>query len=87
MMKSAEDRRMVMSGLGFEDITKPVDGKNLHWACDKNVEMPVKLRASGPGSEAPQTIPEMFYGITQKYKNRPALHVERGGKKICFTFE
>jgi len=44
MLKSAEERRMVMSGPGFEDITKPVDGKNLHWACDKNVEMPVKLR-------------------------------------------
>ena len=44
MNKTNDDRLVMMSGPGFEDLTKPMNGKNFHWTCDKNAEIPIKLR-------------------------------------------
>lgn len=52
-----DDRVVIMSTQGYNNLVKPENGKGLHWVCDINAELPVKIRQSGPGSERPTTIP------------------------------
>ena len=51
-----DDRVVVMSSQGYKDLVNPVNGKGLHWVTDINAEIPIKVRASGPGSEKPITL-------------------------------
>jgi long-chain-fatty-acid--CoA ligase ACSBG len=82
----SEDRVVVMSSSGFSDLIQPEGGKNFHWTTDKNVELPIKIRATGVGSERPRTLPEAFYETTQAHTNYPALFVERNGKVLQWTW-
>ena len=56
----ADDRVVLMSAQGYKNLVNPADGKGLHWVTDVNSEIPIKLRQSGPGSEKPTTICELF---------------------------
>jgi len=49
----ADDRVIVMSSQGYKALVNPVNGKGLHWVTDVTAEIPIKLRASGCGSEKP----------------------------------
>ena len=77
MNKPNDDRLIMMSGPGFEDLTKPEGGRNLHWTVDKNSEIPIKLRQNGVGSETPQTMLELFWETKEKYKSSPCMFVQR----------
>jgi hypothetical protein len=54
---SGDDRNVIMSGKGFADLVKPEKGKNYHWTCDVNVEIPVKVKPTGFASVTPKTLP------------------------------
>ncbi len=55
-----DDRVVVMSPQGYKALVNPVNGKGLHWVTDVHSEIPIKVKQSGPGSEKPQTVSEMF---------------------------
>jgi hypothetical protein len=52
-----EERIVMMSTKGYSNLVGQPDGKNLYWTSDIEVELPIKVRPSGPGSEPPTIIP------------------------------
>jgi long-chain-fatty-acid--CoA ligase ACSBG len=76
-----------MSSQGYKNLVNPVDGKGLHWVTDVNAEIPVKLKPSGPGSEKPITVSEMFLAAVKKRGPNNALFVERNGKVVTWTWD
>ena len=59
----------------------------MHWTNDINTELPIKLRPNGPGSEAPRTVPIQFIETAEKYRDKPALRIERNNKEITLTWK
>lgn len=53
---------------------------------DVNSEIPVKIRSSGIGSERPTTVNELFFDQVKRSGDRAALHVERDGKPLMWTW-
>ena len=55
-----EDRIVVMSSKGYQNLVNSQDGKNLYWTTDIDTELPIKVKTSGFGSESPMTLTELF---------------------------
>ena len=77
----------MMSSQGYKDLVNPADGKGLYWTSDINVELPIKVRQNGAGSERPFTLCELFKNTVEGGGDRPAMYVERGGKYISWTWK
>lgn len=75
-----------MSSQGYKSLVNPVNGKGLHWVTDVNSEIPIKVRSSGPGSEKPVTIPQLFFNQVKQSGPRNAIFVERNGKPVTWTW-
>lgn len=82
----SEDRVVMMSAAGYQSQVNPENGKGLHWCCDINDELPVKMRPSGPGSEIPFTMCQLFQNAVNSGKDRTSMWVERNGTKLCWTW-
>ena len=82
----SDDRVVMMSAAGYKGLVDTKDGKGLHWTCDINDELPVKMRQSGPGSEVPFTLCQLFTNAVRSGQDRPAMWVERDGQKLCWTW-
>jgi long-chain-fatty-acid--CoA ligase ACSBG len=82
----ADDRIVTMSASGYKSLINSSNGKGLHWTTDVHSELPVKVRTSGPGSERPLTVPQFFLNQVKVSGDRNALHVERGGKALTWTW-
>jgi hypothetical protein len=76
----ADDRLIMMSVPGYKNLVNTENGKGLHWATDVHAELPIKMRASGPGSERPVTIPKLFFDCVKQNGTRNSVFVEREGK-------
>ena len=50
-MIGREDKIIMMSPEGYSKLVDTTDGKNLFWTSDLNVELPIKMKQYGPGSE------------------------------------
>ena len=81
-----DDRVVMMSSQGYNKLVSSENGKGLHWTCDINSELPIKLRQSGPGSERPFTMCQLIQNAVKNGGDRPAMYVERGGKYLCWTW-
>lgn len=81
-----DDRVVMMSSSGYQQLVNTSNGKGLHWTSNIHDELPVKMRQSGPGSEVPFTMPQMFQNAVNSGQDRPAMWIERGGAKICWTW-
>ena len=81
-----DDRVVMVSANGYQQLVKPENGKGLHWSCDVHDELPVKMRQSGPGSEVPYTLSQMYLNSVQSGGDRPAMWVERDDNKLCWTW-
>ena len=83
-----EDERVVlMSTKGYQSLTASDNGKNLFWTADMDYELPIKIKSFGPGSEAPRTVAQAFYDISEKQGEKPALWIERNGKVLCWSWK
>ena len=51
-----DDRVVTMSASGYKALINSTNGKGLHWVTDVESELPVKVKASGVGSERPMTV-------------------------------
>ena len=76
----------MMSAAGYLNLVNPENGKGLHWTCDVNDELPVKMRQNGPGSEVPYTLSQMFTNAVHSGGDRPSMWVERNETKLCWTW-
>ena len=72
-----DDRVVMMSANGYQNLVNPEGGKGLHWSCNISDELPIKMRRSGPGSEVPFTLCQMFTSAVKSGGDRPAMWVER----------
>ena len=81
-----EDRIALVSTKGYQQLIGSTDGKNLWWTTDIDVELPIKVRQFGPGSEPPMTIPDLFKRTTAKQGDKPAFYIERQGKVLSQTW-
>ena len=75
-----------MSTAGYKNLVNPQNGKGLHWICDINSELPVKINQSGPGSERPTTLPQMFLSAVKAGGDRVSMLVEREGKVATWSW-
>ena len=82
----SDDRVIQMSTAGYHGLVNPEEGKGLHWSCNIHDELPVKMRTSGPGSEAPFTLCQMFLNAVRSGGDRPSMWVERNDQKLCWTW-
>lgn len=49
-----------MSTKGYQSLVNAKDGKDLYWTTEIDTELPIKVKTTGFGSEAPITLPELF---------------------------
>ena len=82
-----DDDRVLMMSMSKALEGADHDGKGLHWTCNVDDELPIKMRQNGPGSEMPTTLCDLFTDAVRKGGNSPALWVERDNKKICWTWD
>ena len=82
----SDDRVVMISAGGYQELVKPEAGKGLHWTCNIEDELPVKMRQSGCGSETPITLCQYFTNAVQAGGDRAALWVERNDVKISWTW-
>ena len=54
--------------------------KNIFWTTDYSIELPIIVKKSGPGSETPFTLIQLFNGAVEKYGDKVILKVRKGGK-------
>jgi long-chain-fatty-acid--CoA ligase ACSBG len=59
-----EDETIYISAPGFERLMARYDGENggkdILWTTDYNLELPIRMKKSGCGSETPSTLIEEF---------------------------
>ena len=81
-----DDRVVMMSAARCQTLTNSTDGKDVHWCTDVHDELPVKMRQSGPGSEVPFTLCDMFMAAVRAGQDRPAMWIERNNQKLCWSW-
>ena len=81
-----DDRVVMVSSEGYKSLLQSDSGKGLNWTCDIRSELPIKMKPSGPGSERPFTVCQMFMNSVKSGSDRPAMYVEREGKKLCYSW-
>ena len=81
-----DDRVVMVSSQGYKKLINSEDGKGLHWTCDINDELPIKMRSSGEGSERPFTLCQFFLNACNSGKERNSMLVERDNKKLIWTW-
>ena len=78
---------ITMSKQGYMDLIKSVDGKNVYWTTDVNVELPIKMQSTGLGSTIkPETWPNAFRKTAAARKDAPAMRVQRNKKEQVWTW-
>jgi hypothetical protein len=50
------------------------------WSADYRLELPLRMKKFGHGSEQPLTLVDKFQETVSKYGDRPALSVKRENK-------
>ena len=81
-----EDRIVMMSTKGYQSLVNSQEGKNLYWTADIDTELPIKIKTSGYGSEAPTTLASLFRKTAIRQGDKPAIYIERGGKVLSWTW-
>lgn len=60
LFKVREDETVYISAAGFEKLMARYEGENggkdVLWTTDYNLELPIRIKKSGPGSETPTTL-------------------------------
>lgn len=57
------------------------------WSAARDKPVKLRMEASGPGSEAPMTIHQMFLATVEKYGDQPALRAKNDGTWVTLTFK
>ncbi len=79
--KPPADENLLISNEGLENIIKNLDKqcpeRNFLWCTDYKTELPVRVKKTGPGSEKPYTIGEMWQRNLKELSNNIALNYEK----------
>lgn len=71
----SDERIVTLSTTGFKQFLASDNGKGLHWVCDVNAEIPIKMTREGEGAEKPTTLPLMFLNAVKTEGERNSLLV------------
>ena len=82
-----DNRVIQMSSQGYKALVNPEEGRGFNWTTDILEELPIKMKSSGPGSERPFTMPQLFMNAVKSGNDRQAMFVERNGKIQTWTWK
>lgn len=90
--KLPSDESLHISNEGLDYILKNFNTenpqKNFLWTTDYRVELPVRVKKSGIGSETPYTFNQMWQETLKKFPNNNALNFEVSpGKWITWNYQ
>ncbi|EAR97244.2 acyl-CoA synthetase (AMP-forming)/AMP-acid ligase II (macronuclear) [Tetrahymena thermophila SB210] len=89
--KLDDNEYLYCSPEGFQRLASVYDPKdpykNYNWTLDYTLELPIRVKKSGPGSEQPFTLVEMFERIVKQIPDSPALSVKKNGKWVTLTYK
>ena len=90
--KLPEDEYASISSKGMEYILSHYDSKmpekNFLWTDDYRVELPVRVKKEGPGSEKPYTLVQLWNEVLPKFSDLAALTWEdKPGHWASLTFK
>jgi len=79
------DENVQISNEGLSYILNNYDpscpDRNFLWTSDYKVELPVRVKKTGPGSERPYTFSELWRQSVEKFPNHSALNFEAAPNK------
>ncbi|CAD8081672.1 unnamed protein product [Paramecium primaurelia] len=85
------EEQVYISEEGMKHILQTFDPKDPHknilWTTNYKMELPLRIRKSGSGSEIPITLPEQFKIDCTQFAKQPALSVKRNNKWITKTYQ
>ena len=81
-----DDRVVMVSAEGYKGLIGTENNKGLHWTCEVQDELPIKMKSSGPGSERPYTMCQMFVNAVKAGGDRPSMYYEREDKRHSLTW-
>jgi hypothetical protein len=73
MNSSDDDRVVMMSAQGYSQLVNTDGGKNIFWTSDINTELPIKVKAVGPGSETPITVIKLLQNTSAKLPDKVTM--------------
>lgn len=56
------------------------------WSCSRDEAVGLRMEGSGPGSETPVTIHQMFLETVENYGEHPALVSKKDGQWVTLTW-
>ena len=92
LIQSLKDKKqnMHISPQGIKTILERHNpeqpAKNIFWATDLDVELPVCFPKFGPGSEVPMTLEETWQVTVGQFGEDPALSEKIDGNWVTFSY-
>ena len=85
-----KDEYFYVSASGLDSIRKNFDPKcprkNIIWTTDYSTELPIVVKKTGPGSETPFTLIDLFNGAASKFNNKIVVTWKKYQKWYVWTF-
>jgi len=77
----------LLSTAGYQNLVNTSDGENLHWTCDINAELPIKMPLTGMAADLkPETVTSVFLRQAKQRDSRPAMRVMRDNKEYLWSW-
>ena len=85
------DNNLFLSSKGLTELLANYDkrdpAKNVIWATDPHIELPILMGKSGLGSLPPMTCMDFWKGILKQFGSLPALSDKVNGKWQAISFQ
>lgn len=77
----------MLSTQGYQNLVNTADGENLHWTCDINAELPIKMPLTGMAADLkPETVSSVFLRQASVRGTAPAMRVMRDNKEYVWSW-
>ncbi|XP_062873978.1 long-chain-fatty-acid--CoA ligase ACSBG2-like [Trichomycterus rosablanca] len=91
--KTATDGTIVETKMCTEEESIPLSAKvhltsaDQYWSTAREKAVKLRMRETGPGSEPPLTIQQMFQATVDKFGDHPALCSKKDGAWVTLTYK
>lgn len=91
LLEISHEEYLYMSPEGLERLSTLLDpakpNKNILWTNDYTVELPIRVKREGPGSEAPFTLISAMIYAMKNYPDHLAMWVKRDKQEFTWTYK
>ncbi|XP_029294937.1 long-chain-fatty-acid--CoA ligase ACSBG2-like isoform X2 [Cottoperca gobio] len=78
-----EPKAVLLSTVNAPTLLAPADQL---WSTSRDTAVRLRMEGSGPGSETPLTVPQLFLKTVENYGDHPALVSKTGGQWVTLTW-